>query len=560
MLQIVHDVAPGAKLAFNTASSGGTVGFANGIINLAKSVASGGAGAKVIVDDAVNFSEPFFQDGIVTQVVDIVASTGVAYFSSASNQARQSYESVFTPGETTSDGELTFHDFDPSSAVNILQKITLTNGMFNPVLQWDQPFASASTTGVGSQNDLDMFLYADNDGDGIPDELLASSATDNIGGDAFEYFGSISGTKTVYLAIAKYNPAGGPNPSKIKYVDFGGNTTYQFATNSSTSFGHNQSANGQGVAAAYYQNTPAFGTNPPVAEPFTSLGGTPILFDTAGNRLTTPVIRNQPSITAPDGVDTTFFGQDLDGNGKPNFLGTSAAAPSAAGVAALILQKIPTATNTQIYNALKSTAVDMNTPGYDLLTGAGLIQADKAIAYLLPSTPTLAIAATNVTQTEGNSGSKAFTFTVTRAVNTTGINAVNWAVTGSGTNPANTTDFVGGVLPTGTVSFAAGETSKLVTVNVEGDTTVEPDENFTVTLSAPTNGATITTATAIGTIQNDDVAVPTLAIAATSATQTEGNSGSKAFTFTVTRAVNTTGINAVNWAVIGSGTNPLVST
>ncbi|MFM6025030.1 MAG: Calx-beta domain-containing protein, partial [Dolichospermum sp.] len=96
------------------------------------------------------------------------------------------------------------------------------------------------------------------------------------------------------------------------------------------------------------------------------------------------------------------------------------------------------------------------------------------------------------------------TFTVTRAVNTTGANNVNWAVTGSGTSAANATDFVGGVLPSGTVSFAAGETSKVITVNVQGDTTVEPNENFTVTLSNPTNGATITTATAIGTIQNDD--------------------------------------------------------
>ncbi|WP_375327632.1 ELWxxDGT repeat protein [Microcystis sp. BLCC-F210] len=121
-----------------------------------------------------------------------------------------------------------------------------------------------------------------------------------------------------------------------------------------------------------------------------------------------------------------------------------------------------------------------------------------------PAVPTLAIAATNASQTEGNSGSKAFTFTVTRSVITTGTNNVDWAVTGSGSNPANATDFVGGLLPSGTVSFATGETSQVITVNVQGDTTVEPDENFTVTLSNATNGATITTATAIGTINNDD--------------------------------------------------------
>ncbi|NCQ97766.1 MAG: hyalin, partial [Microcystis aeruginosa W11-06] len=177
-----------------------------------------------------------------------------------------------------------------------------------------------------------------------------------------------------------------------------------------------------------------------------------------------------------------------------------------------------------------------------------------------PAIPTLAIAATSANQTEGNSGSKAFTFTVTRADNTTGSNNVNWAVTGSGSNPANATDFVGGVLPSGSVSFATGETSKVITVDVQGDTTVELNENFTVTLSNATNGATITTATATGTIQNDDVAIPTLAIAATSASQTEGNSGSKAFTFTVTRGDNTTGSNNVDWAVTGSGSNPANAT
>ncbi|MBL1211114.1 M10 family metallopeptidase, partial [Geminocystis sp. GBBB08] len=64
-----------------------------------------------------------------------------------------------------------------------------------------------------------------------------------------------------------------------------------------------------------------------------------------------------------------------------------------------------------------------------------------------PTTTNLAIAPTNANQTEGNSGTKAFTFTVTRSGTTTGANNVNWAVTGSGTNPASATDFAGGVLP-----------------------------------------------------------------------------------------------------------------
>ncbi|MHB8900330.1 MAG: Calx-beta domain-containing protein, partial [Thermoguttaceae bacterium] len=70
-------------------------------------------------------------------------------------------------------------------------------------------------------------------------------------------------------------------------------------------------------------------------------------------------------------------------------------------------------------------------------------------------------------------------------------------------NPAAAADFAGGTLPSGSLTFNAAETSKVVTVNVNGDTAVEPDEAFTVTLSGPV-GATITTASAAGSIVNDD--------------------------------------------------------
>ncbi|WP_200959842.1 DVUA0089 family protein, partial [Cylindrospermopsis sp. CR12] len=147
------------------------------------------------------------------------------------------------------------------------------------------------------------------------------------------------------------------------------------------------------------------------------------------------------------------------------------------------------------------------------------------------------------------SGTSAETGNYTLDLSLSGSGA-NWAVTGSSTNQADATDF-GGTLPTGMVSFAAGQTSQTITVNVSGDTTVELDEGFIVTLFNP-SGATITTATATGTIQNDDAA---LAIASTNATQTEGSAGIKAFTFTVTRTGDTTNSSSANWAVTGFGTN-----
>lgn len=82
MAEIVHDVAPGSAIAFNTAFRG-EPGFANGILNLAK------AGCNIIVDDVYYTEEPFFQDGIVAQAINRVAQVNkVAYFSAAGNQAR----------------------------------------------------------------------------------------------------------------------------------------------------------------------------------------------------------------------------------------------------------------------------------------------------------------------------------------------------------------------------------------------------------------------------------------------------------------------------------------
>ena len=152
-----------------------------------------------------------------------------------------------------------------------------------------------------------------------------------------------------------------------------------------------------------------------------------------------------------------------------------------------------------------------------------------------PASAVFAISALAADKAEGQSGTTPFTFTVTRTGDTSSANSVSWSLAGSGANPASASDFVGGALPSGTVSFAAGETSKTITVNVSGDTVVESDEGFTVTLSNPSTGATLGTASAIGTIRNDDAAPSVLSIATASADKAEGQSGTTPFTFTVTR-------------------------
>ena len=196
---------------------------------------------------------------------------------------------------------------------------------------------------------------------------------------------------TFGLIIIRFD---GPAPGLMKTVlqdrSRGAQITInEFDTRSGTAYGHSNAQGGLGVGAAFYRETPAFGTTPPVPriQAFSSAGGVPILFDTAGNRLPVPQIRQQPALVAPDGVNTTFLGPiDVEGDGFPNFFGTSAAAPHAAGVAALLKDQNPAASPDDIYAVLKATAIDMDDPdipgfqtGFDFRTGFGLIRADVAL-------------------------------------------------------------------------------------------------------------------------------------------------------------------------------------
>ena len=385
MLQLIHDVAPGADLAYHTAFLG-QANFANGIIELAE------AGSDVIVDDIIYFAEPMFQDGIIAQAVDRVVTDGVSYFSSAGNFARDSYESGFNPSGVVATGIGEFHDFDPGEGVDFLQSITVPVGAQLIIsFQWDSPFFSVSG-GAGSPNDLDILLF-----DESGTNVLASSVVANIGNDPVEVFGFVNngsfGTDQFNLAISNF---AGPNPDLLKYILFegGGVTINEFATNSSTTYGKANAAGAEAVGAAFYQETPEFGVNPPELEFFSSAGGTPILFDTDGNRLAEAQIRQKPEIVAPDGTNTTFFGStDIEGDGFPNFFGTSAAAPHVAAVAALMLEAAPGTSPDVIYETLEQTALDMDDPftsgfdiGFDNGSGFGLIQADAAIEQLISST------------------------------------------------------------------------------------------------------------------------------------------------------------------------------
>ncbi|MEQ8995976.1 MAG: glycoside hydrolase family 9 protein [Coleofasciculus sp. B1-GNL1-01] len=143
-----------------------------------------------------------------------------------------------------------------------------------------------------------------------------------------------------------------------------------------------------------------------------------------------------------------------------------------------------------------------------------------------PSIPTLSV--DNVTVTEGDSGTVAAEFVVNLSEASDQEVMVEYG-TANGTATAGS-DYTA---QSGTLTFAAGETSKIISVPVLGDTTVENNETFTLNLSSPSN-ATIADAQGIGTITDNDESAPVLPqLSIDDVSVTEGDSGSKNATFTV---------------------------
>jgi hypothetical protein len=377
MLQIVHHVAPGASEAFATADiSEGQ--FANNIQNLAN------AGAKVITDDIFYFDEPFFQPGIVAQAVNnVVTNNGVSYFSSAGNLDTQAYDSA-SPlaygsnalnfySDTISSIYTTpasYYNFNPNGTATDKQTITIANGQAIVAgLQWDQPFYTTS----GVTTDLDIYLLNHTTG-----AVVAAATDDNIADQtpfellAFQNNTSSTGTTQFDIVINKF---AGPTPGEIKYVNFGANEFGDinfgtFATNSSAITPHAGVADAMAVGADPFYNQR-------VPEGFSATGPVTFLFSSNGQRLATPQTVAKPNIMAPDGVSTTFFGGTPGINGSPNFFGTSAAAPDAAGAAALIIEAQPSFTPSQVYSALETTAD--SSIGSPTKVGSGLIDVYRAI-------------------------------------------------------------------------------------------------------------------------------------------------------------------------------------
>jgi hypothetical protein len=365
MLQIVHDMAPKAKLAFATAFVS-DVDFANNIRRLRTD-----ANCDVIVDDVFYTQEPMFSDGIIAQAVDdVVFSSSLsgkkcAYFSAAGNQQGGGYVSTFNPvsnataraglpgqnlqlnqvmaGLTTGG----FHNFnpDPTAPPGISQTfLVVAQSTLEIDLQWNDPFDQPG----GVTTDYNILIF-DADGNyisgfsGTADNTATQEPIEDI---TIDNPGDTDANFQIVISRAGTSPST-PVATKLRYfavddLGSGVGASNFYEEDAPCTFGHPCATGALGTAAYVYDDDPSNPPGPPFTpaiEDFTSPGPATIDFDSSGNRLAQSEIRQKPDIAAPDGGNTTFFGFDYEGDGFPNFFGTSAAAPHAAGLAALLLQK-----------------------------------------------------------------------------------------------------------------------------------------------------------------------------------------------------------------------------
>jgi subtilisin-like proprotein convertase family protein len=407
MLELVHDIAPGAHLAFATAFDGAE-SFAQNIRDLRT------AGADIIVDDVIYFTESPFQDGPIAQAVNDVTADGALYFSSAGNEGNKDDGTSGTwEGDYASSGQSlgkfagTMHDFAPGGAVQTRDPLS-DNSYGAPVdLFWADPLG-------GAGDDYDLYLVDDtgtvtdmsnNFQDGTQDPYERANVPEP--GDS--------------VVIVKFAGA-----DRFLHLDALGGRFADQPDNGLTAYSTNGELRGHAAAAEAFATAAAPAADPwpgeleegdppnpsgpfpgvfrgsQVSERFTSDGprrmffaedGTPF---TPGNFSSTGgVVREKPEITAADGVSTSL--EDYT-----PFFGTSAAAPNAAAITALVLSGNPGIAASTVRSAILASALDIEAPGKDPDTGAGILMANRLLNRTGATPQALVVAGDPVLGTTSN--------------------------------------------------------------------------------------------------------------------------------------------------------------
>ncbi|CEM37969.1 unnamed protein product [Vitrella brassicaformis CCMP3155] len=438
MIELIADLLPEMPLyAFHTAVLG-QADFANGILRLRRE-----AGCNTLVDDVKYFFEPWYQDGIIAQAIEEVTEDGALYFVSAGNSGNSGLEGSYSRTDVPtninnfllanfdiqyegahdwnegSDEPLQDTDCpgqeDGETACPFFRIALPPSRSLRVVLHWAQTYASASAESPGATSDFAVLIF---DRDGIDEgKPLVFSDTSNIAGDPAEaavWTNDKDEMVEVFVMVARFPTGDEFNGGRFNIItrgwalsDYTGGLVDE-TFGGPTSWGHALAPNAVPVAAADYRETPRFGSIPALPQAYVGGEGLAILFNPEGVRLPSPDTRSGRRVTAADGCNTLAFPlrcpeegscrDDAEGDGFPNFFGTSAAAPNAAAIAHLLKEVFTDRSNGDILQALFDTARRMPTwfsrqgsipptSGYSIQTGHGLINALLAFELLVSQEP-----------------------------------------------------------------------------------------------------------------------------------------------------------------------------
>ena len=313
-------------------------------------------------------------------------------------------------------GTGTFMNFNPSGT-SLLLPITVNEANTSINFQFDQPWKTQEPMGSpGPTSQVDFYVL------NAAGTIIASGTNNSVATGVPQQLVTVPTTGSYYVAIQLVS---GPNPGHVEFTQFGQVSaddlivSQQYGTAGGTyyptSVGHNAAANNIGVGAVpWWSPTPFLGQKPLASEPFSSSGPEIQVFNASGTALSSPLTVQNPTVTAPDGGNITsnwpasmpfgivantanppFQGEPATSSSLyatftpnqsklPSYFGTSSAAPNAAAIAALMLQRVSSATPAQIKDALiesaAATPMNASAPGtWNAQGGYGLINAINAI-------------------------------------------------------------------------------------------------------------------------------------------------------------------------------------
>ena len=347
MLEIIHDVAPGASLGFYGALT--SLELCDAVSALESSF-----GAEVVVDDLGFFAEPYFEDGLVSKCVASAVASGVVYVSAAGNEANVHYQGTYV---NSGDG-LGSHRIGPGNS-------TFDVTGFQPlvIVQWSNAFGAAV-------DDYDLCLSGETRAE------CADFNTQQDGDDDPVEIAALNCARGCNIQVRRVSGV----RQTIELFVLDGSLSSSDQVEGDSIFGH-PAVPGVLAVGAIGADDPGNDT----IEPFSSRGPVTIFFPALQTRA-------KPDITAIDGVSVTGAARF-----PSTFSGTSASAPHVAAIVALLLEANSDLTPADVANVLAVGAVDLGASGSDPTFGVGRADAFATVAVALGGVPPTTVSSNSVT-------------------------------------------------------------------------------------------------------------------------------------------------------------------